>query len=276
MIMMFTYSGKTALITGASTGIGRVFALELAKRGMSVILVARSEDKLRALASEITKSYNVRTEVLVADLGQSGAASLVYQQVEQRKLTVDLLINNAGLGAYGLFETFPHERHHEQIMVNVTALVELSHAFLPSMLKRSGQTAIINVASTVSFQPIPYMSVYSGTKAFVLSFSEALAEENRGRNVHVMALCPGATDTPFLEVPGQGVAVGKRRTSEQVVATGLRGLERGQIVVIDGVQNAWTAELHRFLPRWIVARIAGQLVRPDDLTTQKTPARSHS
>lgn len=273
---MFTYNGKTALITGASTGIGKVFALELAKRRMSVILVARSEDKLRALASEIMQTYNVRAEVIVSDLGEEGAAHKIYQQVEQRKLVVDVLINNAGLGAYGLFESFPSERHRQQVMVNVTALVELSHAFIPVLLKRPGGTAIINVASTVGFQPIPYMAVYSGTKAFVLSFSEALAVENRGRNVRIQALCPGATETPFLADPGQGVAVGSLRTPEQVVATSLRALERNQIVVVDGLQNAWIAELPRFLPRWIVARIAGAMVRPDDKPAQNQTARSHS
>jgi uncharacterized protein len=259
---MFTYTGKTALITGASSGIGAVFARELAKRGMSVILVARSEGKLRALAAEIAQQYKVRAEVIMADLGQAGAAEQIFQEVERRKLAVDLLVNNAGLGAHGLFETFPRERQQEQVMVNVAAVVDLSHVFMPSMLKRPNETAIINVASTVGFQPIPYMAVYGATKAFVISFSEALAEENRGRNLRIVALCPGATETPFFDIPNQGVVVGKMRTSEQVVATGLRALEQGRIVAVDGAQNAWLGELHRFLPRWMVARISGQMVRP--------------
>jgi uncharacterized protein len=275
MTHMFTYTGKMALITGASTGIGRAFALELAKRGMSVILVARSEDKLRVLATEIAKTYKVRAEVIVSDLGEAGAAQDVYQQVEQRKLAVDLLVNNAGLGASGLFESFPAERHHQQVMVNMAALVEMSHVFLPSLLKRPGETAIINLASTLAFQPVPYMSVYGATKAFVLSFSEALAEENRGRGLRVQALCPGLTDTPFLQVPGQGVERNAGRTAEQVVATSLYALERNQVVVVDGAQNAWVSELYRVLPRWLMARVMGSALRPKDAAQGQTAARSH-
>lgn len=259
---MFTYTGKTALVTGASSGIGAAFARELGRRGMSVILVARSEGKLRTLAAEIEHQSKVAAEVIVSDLSQPGAAQHIYDEVQRRKLAVDLLVNNAGLGAYGLFETFPRERQQEQVMVNVAALVDLSHVFLPSMLKRPGETAIINIASTAGLQPLPYMAVYGATKAFVISFSEALAEENRKRNLRVVALCPGATETPFFDTPNQGVVVGRMRTSEQVVATGLRALEQGRVVAVDGAQNALLGELHRFLPRWLTARISGQVVRP--------------
>ena len=259
---MFTYTGKTALITGASSGIGAAFAQELGRRGMNVVLVARSEGKLRALAAEISQKYKVQAEVIVADLNQPGAAQQIFQEVEKRTLAIDVLVNNAGLGSHGFFETSPRERQQEQVMVNVAAVVDLSHVFMPSMLKRPGETAIINVASTAGLQPLPYMAVYGATKAFVISFSEALAEENRGRNLRVVALCPGATETPFFETPNQGVVVGTMRSSEQVVATGLRALEHGRIVAVDGAQNAWLGDLHRFLPRWIVTRISGQMMRP--------------
>jgi uncharacterized protein len=260
---MFTYTGKTALITGASSGIGEAFARELGRRGMSLILVARSEKKLQTLAAEIAQKYKVQAEVIVADLSQAGAASQILQAVEQRKLTVDLLINNAGLGLHGAFETLPANYDQQQVMVNVAAVVDLSRAFIPSMLKRTGETAIINVASTAGLQPIPYMAVYGATKAFVVSFSEALAEEYRNRNLRVLALCPGATQTAFFETSGEAASAGAtRRTSEQVVATGLRALEKGRTVVVDGIQNSWMGGLHRVFPRWMVTRIVGQMVRP--------------
>jgi uncharacterized protein len=274
---MFTYTGKTALITGASMGIGRAFALELAKRGMSVILVARSEDKLRALASEITQTYNTRAEVIVADLSQLNAAAEVYKQVEQRKLTVDMLINNAGLGFLATFEAQSAAQDQQQIMVNIAALVDLTRAFIPSLLRRPGETAIINVASLASFQPSPYMAVYSATKAFVLSFTEALAEEHRSSKLRIQALCPGATETPFFDTAGQG-ASGRatRRTAEQVVATGLRALERNQVVAVDGAQNAWLAEAHRFFPRWLVTRLMASIIHAPEAAQTPTSARSHS
>ncbi len=259
---MFTYRGKTALITGASSGIGRAFAHALAQRSMSVILVARSEGRLRTLASELSERYGVRAEVIAADLSQEGAARQVQQEIEQRQLAIDLLVNNAGFALNGFFESLSAERDHEQVMVDVTAVVDLAHAFVPSLLERSPGAAIINTASTASFQPLPYMAVYGASKAFVLSFSQALAEEYRGRGLRVLALCPGATDTAFFDSAGEAAAVGRRRTPEQVVATGLRALEQGRAVVIDGQSNAWLAQLPRLFPRRFVARIAGQSVRP--------------
>lgn len=274
---MFTYTGKTALITGASTGIGRAFALELAKRGMTVILVARSEDKLRALASEITQTYHTQAEVIVADLSQLSAAAEVYRQVEQRKLTVDMLINNAGLGFHAAFGSQSAAQDQQMLMVNMTALVNITRAFIPSLLKRPGETAIINVASLASFQPTPYMAVYGATKAFVLSFTEALAEEHRTSKLRVQALCPGATETAFFDTAGQG-ASGRatRRTAEQVVATSLRALERNQVVAVDGTQNAWLAEAHRFMPRWLVTRIMSSMVLSSESAQTPASVRSHS
>lgn len=259
---MFIYRGKTALVTGASSGIGRAFAHALAARGMSVILVARSEERLRALASELSERYGVRAEVIAADLSQQGVASQVYQEAERRQLAVDLLVNNAGFALNGFFETLSPERDHQQVMVDVTAVVDLAHAFIPSLLERSPGAAIIHTASTAGFQPLPYMAVYGASKAFVLSFSQALAEEYRERGLRVLALCPGATDTAFFESAGEAAAVGRRRTPEQVVATGLRALEQGRAVVIDGQSNALLAQLPRLFPRRLVARIAGRSVRP--------------
>ncbi len=259
---MFTYQGKTALITGASSGIGRAFACALAERGMSVVLVARSEERLRALAIELSERHKVRAEVITADLSQEGAIQQIQLEVQRRDLVIDLLVNNAGFAANGFFETLSTETDHQQVMVDVTAVVDLAHAFIPALLERSPGAAIINVASTAGFQPLPYMAVYGASKAFVLSFSQALAEEYRMRGLRVLALCPGATETTFFDIAGEAASVGRRRTPEQVVATGLRALERGRSVVIDGFSNALLAQLPRFFPRWLIARAAGQSVRP--------------
>ncbi len=258
---MFAYGEKTALITGASSGIGYAFAHALASRHMHLILVARSEERLNALATELSNKFSVTTNVIAADLGKENAAQSVEQEVERRGLTIDLLVNNAGFANNGYFETIPAERDHQQVMVDVTTIVDMAHAFIPPMVAR-GEGAVINVASTAAFQPLPYMAVYGASKAFVLSFSQALYEEYRSRGIRVLALCPGATETPFFETAGDSASVGKRRTPEQVVNTGLRALEQGRSVVIDGASNALTAQMPRLFPRQLVARIAGQMIRP--------------
>jgi hypothetical protein len=196
---MFLYQGKTALITGASAGIGVAFASELAARGMDIVLVARSEERLHALATAIMQQHGHRAEVIVADLSTEQGVALVIHEVERRGLTIDLLVNNAGFGTHGYFETIAPERDQELVMLNVAAVVALSHAFLPVMAAR-GDGAVINVASTGSFQPLQYMPTYGASKAFVLSFSVALAEEYRHRGVRILALCPGPTGTSFFEV----------------------------------------------------------------------------
>lgn len=262
---MFTYQGKTALITGASSGIGLAFAHALAARGMSVVLVARSEKRLLTLATELVARYKIRTEVIPLDLSQENAVRRLQDEVARRDLTLDLLINNAGFATNGAFETLSPERDHEQVAVDVAAVVDLTHAFIPALLERAPGTAIINVASTAGFQPLPYMAVYGASKAFVLSFSQALAEEYRTRGLHVLALCPGATETPFFDIAGEAASVGRRRTPEQVVATSLRALEQGRSVVIDGFVNTLLAQLTRLLPRRLVTRIAGVSVRPREV-----------
>ena len=175
---MFSYAGKTALITGASSGIGEAFARILAGCGMNLILVARSAEKLRALAQELSGQHGIRAEVVPADLCGEGAVQEVYQRTQALGVPVDLLVNNAGVGTYGGFDTLTLEREHEEIMLNVTALVDLTHAFLPAMAERK-DGGVINVASIAAFQPLPYQAVYGASKAFVLSFSLALWAEYR-------------------------------------------------------------------------------------------------
>ncbi|MFM6407432.1 MAG: SDR family NAD(P)-dependent oxidoreductase, partial [Microcystis sp.] len=190
---------KTALITGASTGIGVVFARQLAQRQMELILVARSRDKLEQLAAELEEQYGVKVTVIVQDLTVARAGKLVYDTVNQKGINVDLLVNNAGFGGYGAFSEQDLARQLEMIQLNNLVLVELSHYFLRPMLAGAGG-AIINVASIAGFQPLPYLSVYAATKAFVLSFSESLWAENKDKGVKILALCPGPTESNFFEV----------------------------------------------------------------------------
>lgn len=267
---MFLYQGKTALITGASSGIGRAFAQALAARQMHLVLVARSQERLQALATQLSNQYHIHVEVIVADLSQEYAAQTLQHEVERRGLEIDLLVNNAGFALNGAFDTLTPASDHQQVMLDVTSVVDLAHAFVPMLLARGGG-AIINTASTASFQPVPYMAVYGASKAFVLSFSQALSEEYRGRGLRVLALCPGATETAFFETAGEAASVGRRRTPEQVVETGLRALERERTVVVDGFANALLAQVPRLLPRRLVARIAGQSVRPQQQGDAHTP-----
>ncbi len=252
---MNLYKEKTALITGASSGIGAAFAKALAARGTHLILVARSEEKLRTLASQLAAQYAIRAEVIVADLSRVGVAHTVFEETQQRGLTVDILINNAGFGVHGQFDTLDAAREQQEIMLNVATLVDLTHSFLPLMLARH-QGAIINVASLAAFQPIPYMAVYGASKAFVLSFSEALWGEYRTKGVRILALSPGETSTSFFDVVGpQYGTPGKMETPEKVVQVGLRALEQGRPSVISGRQNTLLANSSRFFPRGLTVRL---------------------
>ena len=259
---MNLYQEKTALITGASSGIGAAFARALAAKGCDLILVARSEEKLYTLASQLADKHSIRAEVIVADLSRVGAARTVFEETQQRGLTVDILINNAGFGTYGPFDTLNAEREQEVIRLNVATLVDLTHSFLPAMLARH-QGAIINVASVAAFQPIPYQAVYAATKAFVLSFSEALWGEYRTQGVRVLALSPGETATEFFHVLGNGydTPLGNVETPEQVVQVGLRALERGRPSVVSGRQNALLANSSRFIPRGLGVRLTMHVIR---------------
>jgi short-subunit dehydrogenase len=259
---MFEYRGRTALVTGASSGIGIAFVHALAARGMNVTLVARTADRLNAVAQEVIAKYEVKAEVIPADLTADRAAETVQQEVERRGLVVDLLVNNAGFATHGFFDEIAPRRDHEEVIVNVAAVVGMAHAFLPGMLSRGGG-GIINIASTAAFQPIPFMAVYAASKAFVVSFSLALAEEYRNRNIRVLALCPGPTDTRFFETAkANEAAFGRLRSAEQVVATGLRALEKGRGFVVDGFGNKFSSFMARMLPAPFTAKMAGRVVRP--------------
>jgi len=252
---------ERALITGASSGIGEAFARTLAARGDDLVLVARSAGKLEALAAELTARHGVRVDVIPADLSHPDAVDGIVAELAARGIAIGTLVNNAGFGTYGDFATLDAARERDEIFVNVAAPVVLTRALLPAMLER-GRGAIINVASVAAFQPVPYMATYGATKAFLLSFSEALAEEVRARGVRVVALSPGQTETAFFTGMDEARSPGRARTSEQVVATALRALERGHVVAIDGFANYLLANAARFSPRWVVARITARMFRP--------------
>ena len=251
---------STALITGASAGIGAAFAQELAARQKNLVLVARSEAKLQKLAQQLQEKYNIQVDILVQDLTELAAAKTVFDTVTQKGLTIDLLVNNAGFGEYGSFAELDGERQVKTVQLNILALVDLTHQFLPGMRqRRSG--GIINMASTAAFQPMPYFSVYAASKAFVLSFSEALWAENNSYGVRVLAVCPGPTETNFFQeakFPSSlaSVAAANYTPTEVVVREALQALEKNHSTLVPGaIANQLTANLHRFLPRETLASL---------------------
>lgn len=248
-----------ALITGASAGIGRELARVHASRGGNCVLVARRGDALRALQHELESAHGIRVYVIEADLAQQGAADRIVQELHQKELAIDILINNAAFGSYGAFHTADIDRNTDMITVNITALVQLTRLVLPQMVMR-GRGRILNVASTAAFLPGPTMSVYYASKAFVLHFSEAIADDVRDTGVTVTALCPGPTESEFADVANVRKSVIFQRlpvpSSRAVAEYGYRAMMRGKRVAIHGVLNALTARIVAFIPRGLVVRVA--------------------
>jgi uncharacterized protein len=251
----------TALVTGASAGLGARFALALAARGYDLVLTARREDRLTELAAAIQARHDVQVAVIASDLAAPDGASRLIEEIGFRGLAVNLLINNAGFGAQGEFAALDRATLVRMVELNCRALMELCHAVLPGMLQmRSG--AILNVASTAAFQPGPWMAVYYASKAFVLSFSEALHEEVRKQGVAVAALCPGPTRTEFFDVANVNDESMLKRLAadpDKVVRDGLKAIDGNHAVKISGAMNAALATGIRFTPRWLARRIAGSL-----------------
>ncbi|MFL6209588.1 MAG: SDR family NAD(P)-dependent oxidoreductase [Pyrinomonadaceae bacterium] len=253
---------KATLITGASSGIGAVFARRLAARGENVVLVARSAERLNALCNELGRAHgNIQAQAVALDLSEGNAPQRLLAETNERGLEIETLINNAGFGSMGEFAALDLQRELSMIDLNIKALVALTQLYLAPMRERK-RGAIINVASTAAFQPVPYMATYAATKAFVLSFSEALWEENRARGIKIMALCPGVTETNFFDAaqmthPPMRIA----QTPEAVVDTALSALERGRSHVISGWVNYLQTEAERLLPRSVITRIAGSAIR---------------
>ena len=242
-----------ALVTGASAGLGEEFARQLSAMGKRLVLVARRKERLEALAAELGNARSVEL-----DLSQPGAAAELMSDIAGHGETVELLVNNAGFGLAGGFAELDQARQREMIDLNCGALTELAHAVLAGMIER-GSGGILNVASTAAFQPGPGMVVYFATKAFVLSFSEALHDEVKRHGIKVSCLCPGPTRTEFRSVSGfdpKGRLGKISADSKSVVRAGLRGLGRNQAVVVPGLANKLIAQTHRVFPRAVMRRAA--------------------
>ncbi|MFJ3360353.1 MULTISPECIES: SDR family NAD(P)-dependent oxidoreductase [Streptomyces] len=258
---MHEYTNTTALVTGASKGLGEAYARELASRGAHLILVARSADALHALADEIRATHSVRVDVIAADLSDRRSPQRVLDAVDGLGLDVDLLVNNAGMGAVGPFLDRPLAPNLQSVDVNVTALVGLVHLLGARMVER-GRGGIVNIASTAAFQPMPYQASYAATKAFVLSFTEAVAEEVRGTGVRVMAAHPGATATGFFDRTTASMNPKFTDAPADVAARTLDDFARGRAVSFPGRASqrvgVWAS---RVLPRTAVTRVTGALNR---------------
>lgn len=254
------YRASRSLVTGASSGIGAAFARALAARGSDLVLVARRTDRLRELASEVEAAHGIRAEVVTADLSEPAAGRALRAAISGE---VDTVINNAGFGDHDPLVDADPEVLERMIAVDVTALVDITRAFLPTMVQRR-HGAIVNIASTAGFQPVPLMAAYGASKAFVLSFSEAVWQEAKPHGVKVLALAPGFTGTEFFEVAGNADAtVGTPRAPADVAATGLRALDRRSTPphVVDGAGNAVSAVASRLAPRRAVIPVVGRLMR---------------
>ena len=253
---------ETALVTGASGGIGRELARILAREGFAVVLVARSADKLADLARELRERHGTRIDVIQADLAEPDGPAALAARVRSEQLTIDVLVNNAGVGLNGRFAETDMARELAMIQLNVTSLTELTKRFLPGMLERR-RGRILNVASTAAFQAGPMMAVYYATKAYVLSFSEAIANELSGSGVTVTALCPGPTQSGFQNTAGMGEAnLFKGPTvadSVSVAEAGYRAMMKGERVHIAGLINRIGAFGTRLVPRGVAASIARAL-----------------
>ena len=249
-------SAPVALITGASAGLGAEFARQLSKRGLRLVLAARRKDRLEALAAELGNA-----RVVAADLSEAGSAVRLLADLEAAGEHVDLLVNNAGFGLKGRFAALDAARQRQMIDLNIGALTDLCRAVAPGMIERKAGS-ILNVASTAAFQPGPGMAVYFATKAYVLSFTEALHEELKPHGIKVSALCPGPTRTEFGAVAGFGDKGAFDRYSADapsVVRAGLNGLDENHAVVVPGLLNKVGAASTRFFPRPLVRKIAGRI-----------------
>ncbi len=252
-----------ALITGASSGIGLELARLAARDGHPLVLVARGTERLIALAEELGEKHGVASTIVTADLADPGAPRRIFEASAEAGADVEILVNNAGFGGHGHFAATPLRRELDMVQVNVTALVHLSKLFLPGMVER-GHGRILNVASTAAFSPGPLMAVYYATKAFVLSFSEAIANELDATGVTVTALCPGPTRSEFharAEIEGARVASGlvKMMESEAVARVGWSAMKRGRRVVIPGMLNKAGVHAIRITPRRVAAGVVRRL-----------------
>jgi short-subunit dehydrogenase len=263
--------GGAALVTGASAGIGARIAQELAARGHGLVLVARRKDRLDALAAELVAEHGVRVETIACDLARAAARGRLSGLIASRGLAVEILVNNAGFATGGPFHESDAARELEQVRVLVEAVVALSSTFVPGMVER-GRGAVLNVASTAGMQPMPYSAGYSAAKAYVLTFSEALHHELRGRGVTVTALCPGPVETDFWKIAAWEVAGGQSFektvprpawvSAEHAARAGVRGLETGRRVVVPGLPVRTAMRANQYVPNALKLPIVERIMRP--------------
>jgi uncharacterized protein len=250
--------GKTALVTGASSGLGVEFSRQLAACGCHLILVARREEALATLKQELEAQHGVRVDLMPMDLAAAGAPERLYAQVEAASLSVAVLVNNAGLGLYGAFTEIPWEREKMMLELDIVTVAHLTRLFAPAMVRRKFGR-VLNIASTGAFQPTPTYAAYAAAKSFVLSYSEAVNVELHGTGVTCTALCPGVTRTEFFQVSGQTLTLYQHLTmmdSAQVARIGLNAMARGHSSVVAGWLNALMAGSMSFIPRPWAARLA--------------------
>jgi len=253
---------KVTLITGASSGIGEEFARQLAAEGHELVLVARSEPALHELCDALMLKHGIMAHYIVADLAEDGADERLFAETERHGFEVDWLINNAGFGSYGDFAQLPLDHELKMIDLNVRALVALTHRYLPAMRGRKGGK-IINVSSAAGFQPIPFMTTYAATKAFVNSFSEALAEENRPYGIQVLDVCPGSTKTNFFKAANMDkpITVKGQQTAEEVVKTALRAVKAGRTRIVSGFTNDLVSRVVSVVPNALITRLLARATR---------------
>jgi uncharacterized protein len=249
---------QTALITGASSGIGYELAKQFAANKINVVLVARSLDKLEVLATELRSNYGITVTVLAKDLSNYNTAKEIFDNLQAQQIPITHLVNNAGFGDFGMFAESDWAKQEQMINLNITTLTYLTRLFLPNMIaNKFGK--VVNVASTAAFQPGPTMSVYYATKAYVLHFSEAISNELENTGVTVTALCPGATHSDFQNkaaMQESKLVKGKKLpTSAEVAAYGFKAMQKGTVVAIHGMANYWLANSIRFTPRALVLKI---------------------
>lgn len=258
---MISLKGKTVLITGSSSGIGEAFAWQFAQMGCNLILTARSKDKLEHVALEINQRHPVNITVMPADLSLPQAPQELAVKIKERHLEVDVLVNNAGFGKWANFLEEDPQTYSEMIQVNIDAIVQLTHLFLPGMLlKKEG--GIINIGSTGSFQPCPYIAVYCATKAFVLSFSEALYGEYASKGLNIVAVCPGNTQTSFFEVANAQTAGMPFATPEQVAKEGITAFLKGKTYTVTGGFGNYMQSLSsRFFPRKTIITMVANMFK---------------
>jgi len=259
-------SEEVVLVTGASSGIGEALAKRFARAGHDLVLVARSRGKLNKLAADLRQQHHVKVDVAVTDLAKPGAATKLAANLKRRRLDVGILVNNAGINAVGEFTRITTRENLDIIALNVAAATEMLSSFLPAMIKR-GHGRVLNVASTSSFLPVPFMATYAASKAYLLSLTESLAEEVCGHGVTLTALCPGVTETPMLTSmeksdPTFTKLVGFTVSDVDDVANeGYEACMAGEVIRVPGYVNLMTTISSRTMPRWVVRRISGILGR---------------